>query len=259
MTKKRNLRVTCLLLLFLAVTATFPLCTLAQESSSKTYTLTFDVLQEENRLPVNNATVIITGPVSQSAHSGPDGLAVFNNIPGGVYSVVAYAPNFAIKSSQSLTLTADTTIILLFSQTKAIFDYKPSLINVTTVVTFNASQSTSSGKITGYTWDFGDNTTGVNVTTTHTFAAPGQYSVSLTVTSTVGVATCKQTLTVIKPQEENRIYVFFIFLIPIPFIIFFFYRRSYYVVIQAKLPPDRKHRLCPGDNTECENCDLTPC
>lgn len=52
---------------------------------------------------------------------------------------------------------------------------------------FDASASTDSdGSIAGYAWDFGDGKTGTGKAVTHTFAAPGAYSVRLTVTDNLG-------------------------------------------------------------------------
>lgn len=50
-----------------------------------------------------------------------------------------------------------------------------------TNVTFNGSAST--GDNLTFAWDFGDNATGVNATETHSFADPGLFNVTLTVTS----------------------------------------------------------------------------
>jgi rhamnogalacturonyl hydrolase YesR len=55
------------------------------------------------------------------------------------------------------------------------------------VASFNGSTSTDSdGTVTGYAWSFGDTTTGSGVTATHTYAAGGTYTVSLTVTDNSG-------------------------------------------------------------------------
>jgi hypothetical protein len=255
--KESCLGIAYFLLFYLAFSAMLPLCVSAQESTNKSHTLAIRILEEKHSSPIANATVSISGPITESRLSGSDGLVVFSNIPEGTYSVVAHAPNYAVRSSQSISLTGNTTIILLFSTTKAVYDYSPLIIPAKTNVFFNASASNSSGVITGYNWDFGDNTTGNNVTTNHIFTKPGKYSVMLTVTSTVGVATYTQVLTV--GEEENN-YTPLLLLFPIPFIIFLLYRRrKYYVVIQARVPPNLKHDRCPGDNSECENCDLTPC
>jgi hypothetical protein len=48
-------------------------------------------------------------------------------------------------------------------------------------VNFNAEGSSDNVGITKYEWDFGDGTTGVGVTTTHTYKEPGNYLVTLTV------------------------------------------------------------------------------
>jgi len=258
MPRKECIRIaTYVLLCYLAFSAVLPLCVSAQEASNKHYTLSIRILEEKYSSPIANATVSISGPVVESRLSGSDGIVVFDNIPAGNYSVVAKAPNYAVKSSQSVTVSGDTTMILLFSTTKAVFDYYPLIIPAKTNVFFNASASNSSGVITGYSWNFGDNTMGTNVTTSHVFTAPGKYSVTLTVTSTVGVATYTQVLTV--GIDENN-YTPLLLLIPIPFIIFLLYRRrKYYVVIKVRIPPNLKHDRCPGDNSECENCDLTPC
>ncbi len=56
--------------------------------------------------------------------------------------------------------------------------------------TFDATASTSGvseGQISSYAWDFGDNTTaGTGVKPTHTYAKPGTYTVTLTVTDSYG-------------------------------------------------------------------------
>jgi PKD repeat protein len=54
-------------------------------------------------------------------------------------------------------------------------------------VTFDGSGSTDpDGSIVAYDWDFGDGTTGTGVSPTHTYAASGTFTVSLTVTDDAG-------------------------------------------------------------------------
>lgn len=53
---------------------------------------------------------------------------------------------------------------------------------------FDASASDGgSGQITGYAWDFGDNTTGTGATAQHSYAQPGTYTVRVTVTADTGL------------------------------------------------------------------------
>lgn len=67
----------------------------------------------------------------------------------------------------------------------------------------NASGSTDSdGTIASYAWNFGDGTTATGVTASRTYAAAGNYTVSLTVTDNGGArATTTRTVTVTAPDE----------------------------------------------------------
>jgi hypothetical protein len=220
-------------------------------------TLTMKILEESNRSPIPNANVSIYGPVYLSKLSNANGTAVFI-VPAGNYSVVTSAPGYTVISSRYVSLDTDKAITLLFSTTLAFFVYSPSVVQAKKPVFFDASSSNSSGVITSYNWDFGDNTTGTNRTITHTFLKTGEYLVALTVISTVGQATYTQTI-VVNSTSDNNLW-FLLFLLPLLLLLLLlFRRRRYYVVIQVRLPPDRKCLHCPGDNTECDNCKLTPC
>lgn len=50
-------------------------------------------------------------------------------------------------------------------------------------VAFDASESTPTGDIDDYEWEFGDGTTATGETVTHTITATGEYAIELTVTS----------------------------------------------------------------------------
>lgn len=51
---------------------------------------------------------------------------------------------------------------------------------------FNNTSTVVNGTVGGYVWNFGDGTTDTTTNPTHAYAAPGQYNVSLTVTSDLG-------------------------------------------------------------------------
>ena len=75
-------------------------------------------------------------------------------------------------------------------------------------ITFDAASSSDpDGTIVSYLWDFGDGSTGSGVTTSHSFANPGTYSVRLTVTDNLG-ATASTTYTVTvtaNPQSGSNV------------------------------------------------------
>jgi hypothetical protein len=225
--------------------------------ASDEFTLTMEILEESNRSPVANANVSIYGPVTLFKLSDANGIAVFT-VPAGNYLVVTTAPSYTVISSQYVSMDTDKIITLLFSTTKAFFVYSPAIVQAKKPVFFDASLSNSSGVITGYNWDFGDNTTGTNRTVTHTFLKTGEYHVALTVLSTVGQAKYIQII-VVNSTSDNNLWFLLLLLPLLLLLLLLLRRRRYYVVIQVRVPPDRKCFHCPGDNTECDNCKLTPC
>jgi hypothetical protein len=69
----------------------------------------------------------------------------------------------------------------------ALFNHRPALIVSGEVITFDASGSRDrDGDIVSFNWDFGDGRTAVGKEVQHSFAAPGRYTVTLTVTDAQG-------------------------------------------------------------------------
>jgi len=82
----------------------------------------------------------------------------------------------------------------------AAFSYIPeTTISVNDLVTFS---SDSTGRIDTYIWSFGDGTPDSNeMTAMHQYAAPGTYTVQLTVSNNRGSATTSQTVTVVPTSQ----------------------------------------------------------
>jgi PKD repeat protein len=80
----------------------------------------------------------------------------------------------------------------------AAYTYSPTLPVPNSPVTFDASASLSNTAIIGYSWDFGDGTTGSGVSPQHTYRAAGSYRVTLTITDDKGRTSnpCEETIVV---------------------------------------------------------------
>jgi PKD repeat protein len=75
------------------------------------------------------------------------------------------------------------------------------------IVTFDASASTDNVGIVSYEWNFGDGTTGIGRTTTHTYTNETTYTVTLTVKDSAGnTATQSVKVTVRSPGPLELLY-----------------------------------------------------
>ena len=119
----------------------------------------------------------------------------------GTYTVTLTITNDLGQQVQvSHNMTVDTA-------PTASFTAPTGIQNTTTSLSFDGRASTASdpGTIEDYTWDFGDGTVPVDTHTSpmagHTYNAPNQYAVTLTVTDDLGVTnTTTQTVTVDHPK-----------------------------------------------------------
>jgi len=100
---------------------------------------------------------------------------------GGTYTVTLMVNDGKVNSG-----LADTTATIADVNDPPVADAGPDQsASVGETVTFDGSASYDpdfGGSIVSYSWNFGDNTTDNNVTTTHTYASTGTYTVTLTVT-----------------------------------------------------------------------------
>ena len=84
---------------------------------------------------------------------------------------------------------------------EAKFTYWPDDPYVDETVTFDASQST--GNITSYQWDFGDDSIGFGMIVNHTYTEVGTYTVALNITGTEGLwDTESKNVDVVDPAQE---------------------------------------------------------
>jgi hypothetical protein len=227
--------------------------------------LTVKVYNVANNDPIPGANVTISA-VSGSDHrfgvTDVNGLVVFSSIASGNYSIVTSVAQYPSTIAHYIQVDGDTRTYVSFGYTNAYFIFTPYHPATNRTVNFDGSQSTSSGTITSYSWDFGDNTTGTGVAPTHIYTNSGSYTVILTVTSTVGTATYSLVMPISSQAEDSFNPYWFLLLVPflilIP-ILLFWRRRRYYIIIQARIPLNQTHQHCPGDNTKCDGCKLTPC
>ena len=63
--------------------------------------------------------------------------------------------------------------------------------------------SVSGGSQVVYTWDFGDGTTGMGAVVSHTYPAINVYTVTVTATNVLGMATATTTVTIVEPIYHN--------------------------------------------------------
>ena len=99
-----------------------------------------------------------------------------------------YTVTLTVENRDKRTANATAEIVVLPSgQPVASFALSPSLPLVGESVTFDASVSSDpDGTIASYAWDFGDAATGSGVSVDHAYAAQGAYTVTLTVTDSIG-------------------------------------------------------------------------
>ncbi len=118
----------------------------------------------------------LTSSDSTSALQAPDGIGVYGYVSGG-------ATNGPVTMSLD-NLSAATTSAPAGNQSP-VAAFTSSAAGLTLSVDASGS-SDPDGSIVSYAWDFGDATNGTGRTTSHTFAAAGEYGVRLTVTDDKG-------------------------------------------------------------------------
>jgi len=92
----------------------------------------------------------------------------------------------------------------------AAYTYSPTLPVPNSPVKFDGSASLSDTAIIGYSWDFGDGTTGTGVSPQHTYRSAGSYDVTLTIADDKGRVSnpCKGTIVVATTTPPVANFVF---------------------------------------------------
>jgi PKD repeat protein len=105
-----------------------------------------------------------------------------NFLAGSIDDVAVYSTPLSLGQIQKHYTDSGST---LAGGTQPVAAFSSSCTNLS--CTFDGSGSTdSNGAITSYAWNFGDGTTGTGVPPTHTYAASGTYTVSLTISDNSG-------------------------------------------------------------------------
>jgi len=126
-------------------------------------------------------------------------------------------------------------LIKVYTKPLADFTYTPQTPFVNVPIAFDASASyDNDGNITSYIWDFDDgNTTTVsNYTISHVYVAPGNYTVTLTVTDNDGLSGIQtRIVSVREPLQPNMLPYLAIavaIIVIVPLLLFYFLRRKRY-------------------------------
>jgi len=103
--------------------------------------------------------------------------------------------------------TTASTSAVLHVNTNPAFDSgptaNPAIAKTGQTVTFTATASSALGQNVSLSWDFGDAASGSGTNVTHTFDAPGTYSITVTASDTFGLMTSK-TIDLIVFDDSNN-------------------------------------------------------
>jgi PKD repeat protein len=124
------------------------------------------------------------GPTASHSYASP-----------GTYTVGLTVTNDAGQS------TSSSQTVSVYSAPVASFSIAPGFALPGAAVVFNAgSSSDPGGAITAYSWSFGDGATTNGPTPTHAYANPGTYTVTMTVTGSLGLVRSTSHAVTINPR-----------------------------------------------------------
>ena len=117
-----------------------------------------------------------------------------------------YTATLTVWDDSGNTATATRAITVLDTQAPVPHGGGDRTVDEGQSLFFDASASTDNVGVTGYRWDFGDNSSANTVTASHIYGRPGTYAASLTVTDAAGnTATSTFTVTVrgVSPKASD--------------------------------------------------------
>jgi len=124
---------------------------------------------------------------SLGTSSGPVNAIMHTYNGPGTYTVRVTVQEASSKAVTSISETS-YLVVTVNSVPTASFSLSPSGPVGGASVTFTAAVTAGTSPYT-YRWSFGDNSTGIGISATHTYSTPGSYNVTLTVTDASGVVT----------------------------------------------------------------------
>jgi PKD repeat protein len=145
--------------------------------------------------------------VQFSDQSAGDPTAWAWTFPGGnPVSSTAQNPTVTYSTPGQYSVTLEVTNAFgsnTSTQTNAIEALALPMANFTSAATDLSVQFTNQSQFgTSYTWNFGDNSTSNEPNPVHTYAAPGEYTVSLTVLNNCGATTLQKMITLTSGAGE---------------------------------------------------------
>ncbi|TDU87109.1 PKD repeat protein [Kribbella voronezhensis] len=143
------------------------------------------------------------GPISSYAWNFGDGATGSGATASHTYAASGtYTVGLTVTDGDGGTNTTSHTVTVTRINQGPTASFTTNCTNLACTVDGSASQDPD-GTLTGYAWDFGDSATGSGVTASHTYAAAGTYTVSLTVTDNDGAtASTTRSVAVVDPARS---------------------------------------------------------
>jgi PKD repeat protein len=166
--------------------------------------------------PLEGATVAFDGTASSDPNTGQtitsyawsfgDGTTATGATASHAFTAGTYTVQLTVTDKAGLSASVTHTITVTDESPTAAFT-APSGVHTGTPASFDATASSDpDGSITSYAWSFGDGGSGSGRTASHTYLAPGTFTVTLTVTDSSGQkATISRAVAVVAVCEVPRL------------------------------------------------------